>query len=803
MLTVAGAALLLMPVLVSAESGGAGGAIFDLDGPALYLHVIRGKQSLDIGQVPNLLDGDKLWIQPAFPETQSAHYLLIVSFLRGATNPPPEQWFYRAETWTDEVRSKGLTLSIPDGALQALLLLAPVTGGDFSSLRAAVRRKPGAFVRAVQDLQQANLQRSRLDQYLSAVQKISTTSPAALQKEAPLLAKSLKIKLDEECFQRPPDQQATCLTQNSGNLVLDDGETQSMVAELTTGASSDLIGQISNTRMAGGGAYSPYVGAVVDMVKIFGSMHTARYQYIPAISIYEGERMGLKLNNPPSFHDPKSVMVIGLPRIGPGHAPLMLASESDRVHCLQDSAFALPVEGDPLLFSTSYARDLKLQTKDTAGNDVELPVKSDATHGGLVLSDPKEIPTSLDSKATLTGLWGFDHFDGPTFHVLSASTRATWRLPPEDEGKLLAGRSNTVHLVSEQAGCSEKITLAADSAKPLTWKPEKAEEIEVQLPLGNVRPGEVALEIKQFGIPQAETVKLRAYSGEIKLEGFRYHAGDKTLSVTGAHLEQLASLELDGVRFVPGEDGVHANEATLVAQGDIAALKPATGQTAQITLRDGRILALVGEIQGPRPHVSLIGKEVVAAPANEAPVFVRLGDGDNLPINRTLAFFVKDDAKFNRAMKLEVATVDETASVELSFADGSMILQDAKTARVELNPSKVFGLSVFGEIRFRAIDARGGKSDWQPLTWVVRLPKVTQIVCPEDVTKPCRLEGSDLFLISSLSADQKFTSPVVVPEGFAGSDLAVPRPNGALLYLKLRDAPNAVNRLLAPVFPER
>ncbi|MGC1607327.1 MAG: hypothetical protein WA748_17510, partial [Candidatus Acidiferrum sp.] len=80
-------ALLFFPIFLFAD-----GANFDLDGPALRVRVTRGKQTLDIGQVPNLLDGDKLWIQPAFPAGQTARYLLIVSFLRGATNPPPEEW---------------------------------------------------------------------------------------------------------------------------------------------------------------------------------------------------------------------------------------------------------------------------------------------------------------------------------------------------------------------------------------------------------------------------------------------------------------------------------------------------------------------------------------------------------------------------------------------------------------------------------------------------------------------------------------------------------------------------------------
>ncbi|MGB7282367.1 MAG: hypothetical protein WBE13_08915 [Candidatus Acidiferrum sp.] len=792
------AALLLLPLFLFAD-----GANFDLDGPALRLRVTRGKQTLDIGQVPNLLDGDKLWIQPDFPPGQTVHYLLIVSFLRGSTNPPPVEWFTKAETWTDPVRSKGLTLAVPQGAEQALLLLAPVTGGDFTTLRGAVRGRPGTFVRAVQDLQQANLQRTRLDMYLAAVQKIAANDPNDLHKEAPLLAKSLKIKIDDDCFEKPPDQQAECLTQNSTNLVLDDGSTQSMVAELTSSTNTDLVGQISSSRMAGGGAYSPYVGAVVDMVKIFSSMHTAKYQYIPAISVMEGEHLSLKLNNPPSFHDPKSVIVIGLPPVGPAHLPILIAPEATKMHCLQDSAFVLSVEGAPLLFSTGYARNLKLQMKEGGGKSIEVPVTGDAGRGGLVISGSKNFPIGIEGKGELKGLWGFDNFNGPVFQILSASQPGNWKLQPADADKVLVGKADTVHLLSQEAGCSEKITLAADPAKPLTWKAEKAGEIELQLPLETAKPGEVSLEIKQFGFPQAETVPLHAYSNDVKVAAFSYFSGDTTLNLTGAHLDQVSSLKLENVRFVPADPADAADELTLKAQGDASALKPATEQTAKVSLRDGRTLDLKGDIEPSRPHITLLDKDVVPAPSGDPLAFLRLGDPNDLPINGTLTFFVKTATKFNRSMKIEIATADDSASVQLGFADGGLILQDASTARAELNPAKSFGDSVFGELRFRALDANGGKSDWHPLTRLVRLPKITRVVCPEDIAKPCQLEGSDLFLIDSLSSDEKFTSPVVVSEGFAGNSLSVPRPNGTLLYVKLRDAPGAINHLLAPVFPEQ
>ena len=336
-------------------------AAFDLAGPKIDVRVERGDKGLPIGQVPNLLPGDRLWIHADLPESQSAHYLMVVAFLRGATNPPPENWFTKVETWTKHVRQEGVMIKVPDEAQQALIFLAPETGGDFSTLRSTVRGKPGAFVRAAQDLLQASLDRARLERYLTLVREASQEDSADLQKKTNLLARSLGIKVDQSCFEKPTAQQLQCLTQNSSQLVLDDAHTQSMVDMLTSGASVDLLTQITNTPHMPGSSFDPYVGAVVDVVRILGSAHTAKYQYIPALALPESESLNLKLNNPPSFRDPKSVIVVGLPPIGPATPPPIRAVDPKQVFCAQKSGLVLPADGAPLIFGTDLGHSLTLQ----------------------------------------------------------------------------------------------------------------------------------------------------------------------------------------------------------------------------------------------------------------------------------------------------------------------------------------------------------------------------------------------------------------------------------------------------------
>ena len=159
----------LLMSLPLAGAARAENAAFDLIGPKVKVRVQHAGTTLPIAEVPNLQPGDRLWLHPDLPDSQSVRYLMIVAFLRGATNPPPDSWFTRVETWTRAVHEEGVFVTIPEEAEEALIFFAPETGGAFSTLRAAVRGKPGAFVRAAQDLQQASLDRQRLEKYMDAI----------------------------------------------------------------------------------------------------------------------------------------------------------------------------------------------------------------------------------------------------------------------------------------------------------------------------------------------------------------------------------------------------------------------------------------------------------------------------------------------------------------------------------------------------------------------------------------------------------------------------------------------------------
>jgi hypothetical protein len=798
----------LAQLFIETEIARADSATFDLAGPRLEITVTRAGKMLPISDVPNLQPGDRLWIHPDFPESQSVHYVLVVAFLRGSTNPPPEDWFTRVETWSKPVRQEGIVVTVPPEAQETLLFLAPETGGDFSTLRAAVRGKPGAFVRASQDLNQASLDRLRLEKYLSEVKQASDTDPKALQERSIVLARTLNIKLDQQCFDKPTEQQAPCLVQNTDQLVLDDGHTQSMVTALTSGPTSDFIGAVSSTSLAGGGYYSAYVAAIVDLAHIMGNIHTAEYQYIPALALPNQQQLNLRLNNPPSFRKPKSVLVVGLPAVEAAQLPPLRAAKAEEVFCLQKSPLVLPVEGAPLVFATDIAHDFVLHVESKSGTGMDLAAEADAARGGFLVDTHGLRAGQLDpeAKGTLRGRWGFETFEGPSFELRSAHL-AGWIIPPADQSALIVGRDDSIHLQSATASCLEKVTLLAENGGELktTWNVPKADELDVQIPLKDQAAGRVKLKLKQYGLAEPDELSLRTYSEAAHLERFTINAGDRQGVLKGTRLDEVDSFELNGISFVPAKfsRADQKDELRLVTLDNAPAgtLRSEEKLVAHVALRDGRVLDLQTTVEPPRPKVALLSKSVQRGPAASA---MRFGNEDELSHDGRLSFFVRAETpeKFSHGEKIEVATADESFHVLLSEAAGNLILQDSQTVLAIFDPTKDFAPSAFGPLRFRLVDADGVGGDWGPLANLVRVPSLKEIRCPDRPDKQCKLSGTNLFLIDSVASDSQFSHTVPVPAGFVDSTLSVPRPNGTLLYLKLRDDPSTVSMMVLPVLPE-
>jgi hypothetical protein len=740
---------------------------FDLIGPKIDVRVTRGRQTLPIAAVPNLEPGDKLWIHPDLPSTQSVRYLLICVFLRGNTNPPPDDWFYRIETWDRKVREEGAFVTVPTDAQQAVLFLAPETGGDFSTIKSAVRGRPGAFVRASQDLIDAGFEEARIEKYIASIRRVPPSNPAELLKHSDLLARTLALKPNVACFGQPVDMQFTCLTQTGAQIVLDNGNGKT-VADALNGPTSDLIAQASYSQAAAGGLYSAYVGAIVDVVRIMSNLHTAQYQYIPAISFPQDDAMNLRLNTPPSFHNPKSVLVIALPAVQPVTTPPLRPADANEITCLIKPSVVLPVDGAPLVFSTDFAHDLVLHLNTPPGAPAEpdIPLTPDAYFGGLVLqkdqqhhiplhdstllqpasaaplepnpfanpslaahNPPAEPPAKPQPKPVLLtgvieGSWGFDAFTGPTVQLQQLPGSDWTIVPASGAGKeptydLIAGHTAKLLLNSTGSACVHTITAHPSSETSFTVpfnpepRPVQPNLIALTLPLEHdLTPGDLHLAIQQYDQPKADELSARTFSEPSKVTAIEIHASDKTLVVTGMRLGEIDKVILGDLVFSPAPDASYDTQpADSDLPGTLHFALPANAPVPPTHVNEA-LTASISLRDGRMLSLPLVisaPRPVIAllrkSTIPEAKTSnIYLSNPDGLPLTSLLTFTLKSPDRFPRNGQIEIETLDGTLRTVLTLApSGGLLLQDPHTIVATLDPLRSFGPSAFGALRMRAI----------------------------------------------------------------------------------------------------
>jgi hypothetical protein len=326
----------------------------------------------------------------------------------------------------------------------------------------------------------------------------------------------------------------------------------------------------------------------------------------------------------------------------------------------------------------------------------------------------------------------------------------------------------------------------------------------MSVPMKDAAPGNVNLSIYQYGLEKPETLSLRSYAEAASLERLTLSAGDQKATLLGTRLDEVARARLDGIELKPAALSrvQDKDELEMTTNGPTAGLVPGKHYVAKIELEDGREVSVAATVVSPRPEVTLLSKGMQEE-ATAVPSPVHLGSADDLPIDQRLVFFLKTlvPENFSRNEKVEVSAADGSFKTVLGLEDGSLMLEDAKTAIGMIEPLARFGASAFGPLKARVTSPDGLAGDWLPLGTLVRMPGFKELHCPRNPAKACTLTGTNLFLAESIGASPEFENATEVPLGFTGTQLSVPHPANNMLYLKLRDDPATVQTLTLPVLP--
>jgi hypothetical protein len=445
------------------------------------------------------------------------------------------------------------------------------------------------------------------------------------------------------------------------------------------------------------------------------------------------------------------------------------------------------------------------------------------------------------------GRWGFDSFTGPTVQ-LQQLPGADWTVVPsagagkEPTYDLIAGHTVTLLLNSTGSACVHTITAnpEADNPFPVPFKPEPKPDrpniLALTLPLEHdLTPGDLHLAIQQYDQPKADKLSARTFSEPATVTAVELHAGDKTLVVMGTRLGEIDKINLGDLVFSPAPDAsydIQPPDSTSAGtlHFDLPANRPVPPThvseklTASIALRDGRVLSVPLVVSAPRPVIALLRKTSIPDSKTSN---INLSNPDDLPLSSLFTFTLKSPDRFPRNGQIEIETLDGTLRTVLTLApSGGLLLQDPHTIVATLDPLRSFGPSAFGALRMRAIypvaashhndrhapetptetgtasaaaitetdtdDPASPASDWLPLVTLVRIPTLSQLQCPADITQPCTITGLNLFLLQAVSANPDFSDAVSVPDGYTGTSLSVPHLTAATVFFKLRDDPTSI-----------
>ena len=160
---------------------------------------------------------------------------------------------------------------------------------------------------------------------------------------------------------------------------------------------------------------------------------------------------------------------------------------------------------------------------------------------------------------------------------------------------MLVGRQDTVHFRADGVSCIDGVMLKDPAGKELKaeWKTVSPNEVEVRPPLQGPQPGAMAPMVTQYGISQPQPIPIHAFSVAARLEGFSIHAGDTQGILKGSRLDEVASLSIGNLLFVPSEPSTqHGTDELSMAAQDmqaVAAMRPEHAIAAKVTLKDGRV----------------------------------------------------------------------------------------------------------------------------------------------------------------------------------------------------------------------
>jgi hypothetical protein len=370
------------------------------------------------------------------------------------------------------------------------------------------------------------------------------------------------------------------------------------------------------------------------------------------------------------------------------------------------------------------------------------------------------------------------------------------------------GRTNALTLSGAGEGCIAKVEMQAGSAAPRTleWKPAGPGRIAVDVPLDKAAPGPVTLTITSAAQAGPASVTLPALQELGRIDSLLVAAGDEEAVLTGSRLDQVRAVKLGDVALRPGDltraDGADRLRLQPADPAALASLGAGSRLVADVSFTGNRHKTVTATVAQRRATPTLLHRSV-APPVRPGAIAIQLHPDDVFAQDARVTFAFRLDASspLDGSETVEIATTDGTATAALTSGKG-YDLQDLTTGVAILVPGDRLGPLARGPLRFRIVKD-GVASRWTALGTAVRLPDIRAAACA--TADRCMIGGDRLFLIRAVATTEGFDTALPIADGYTAAAIDLPRPPAstppARLYLRLRDAPDAVGSILTGTTP--
>jgi hypothetical protein len=748
--------LLFFSVTVSAQQTSATiqtpkEATFSYEGSMLYVSIERNKTRYPLSQIPKLHKGDTVIVE--FPSNVDRNFILGAAFIPRPGQKPSIE-FKKLSDGT-----ANLKFSVTDPESKLLFFLAPsisIYDNSIETIRKAIEMNSSQLRKSTTDLTEASKAISAIDQILGNIltAQTATTRADALR----TLGQDFGYTVSNKCISQDAISRKCAVTDFLANVKLD------KVDNLNKAVVDTFINYLP-----------PQAGSTVQLVAAliyFFQASGSDYEYLYSVGYISPDsktrsKVELMLSKALQLSGKTVSVQVWAPAFEDEETPPALAFSPPAV-CIAGNLEVSDKNAATTIFSKPYVTEWKLTLYSENKFVQKYELIPNPTNTSLFVKGGDSILPSLASwagkrmKGEVSFKWAGEELAPVPVSVVIPDTAANIAssLKPavavEKEGL-------TLTFDSAAASCIQSLAIARNPQAIQAKIAMSVDSVTATFDESVLPAGAQNMILNVVGDPKAAIIPLEVASEVPSIKNIVAYSADSSIKVQGMRLDRIASLTLDGQKFMPVEGSWKLSSDDLDSVQNLelrasGAIGTASAKTATLAFTGdvpaARQIPII--VHDPRPTAKVISSRIMGRDAslNNWSVWTWAGAAPPLlPVSASaLVDFSPDPPTKAFSTKARLVIQREDASDQKEIIPES-ISADRLRARVSLPSSIKDSFNGGGNFSYFIRDNNvDGNPRNLPFTFV-RLPVITSpLKC--DATGAYAVMVSNPYIVESLGTSE-------------------------------------------------